>query len=114
VSFPHFIASPPRPGTNDYVVQPDFLEGVRAFYFDYRPDELAYRDLPDGYHSTWFRGERGGRVFWLLRNKINMSCIEVSWKIVNGAQAEVQIRPLPPEEAYATALESDRPTESST
>jgi len=97
----------PKPGPGEYVAHPQFVEDVRAWYFGYLPDELAGRDLPDGYHSAWKRPERDGRVVWLLRSKADDGAIEVSWRLVNGLKEDVEVRPLPPEEAYALALDAD-------
>ena len=97
----------PKPGPGDYAAHPQFVEDVRAWYFGYLPDELAGRDLPDGYYAPWRRPERDGRVVWALQSKTDEGVVEVSWRLVNGVKEDVEVRPLSPEEAYQLALDAD-------
>ena len=90
----------------DYTVSAAWLDEVKAWYGQRSP-ELEDRLLPDGYHAVVEEVERGGRHVAVLQSKTNEACIEVSWRDDGGTQADVEVRPLPPEEAYERALDDD-------
>lgn len=97
----------PAPSSSSYVVTPAMLADVEAWYRDPEPHyERPGQEWPDGW-AKLERSARGGREVLLLRETRTDACVEVSFRRDGVEFADVDVRSLPPDEAYERLMDFD-------
>jgi hypothetical protein len=106
-----FERAPLDPGSTDYVAKPEFVEYLQRWYDSTYPYEQEERpginiEHPDGF-KTVERAEHDGRTVLTLWHISTDACVEVSFRQDGGEKKDFEVRAVPPEAAYARALDAD-------
>jgi hypothetical protein len=111
-----FERTRPDPTSRDYVAGPGIIELLRSWYEDggyYTARmERAYGKAPDDWRVLE-ESEEDGRTSLLICHRVTDACVHVGFRDDGGVPRELELRPLPPEQAYARLLAEDEKTRAS-
>jgi hypothetical protein len=97
----------PSPSSSSYVATPAMVNGVLAWYREPEPHyERPGQEWPDGWKVV-DRSTRGDKEVLLLAETITEACVEVVFRRDGVEFADVDARPLPPDEAYERMMDFD-------